>query len=245
MRETIAVVELRERSRRDTALPAECSKGEAQPLEVRLLVSSFASPCVHFADYRTAVSHARDAVFVVARPVRIHAAIAWGSKRTQVPIRNEGILPLFACLKMVMRETASIWASSSAVRAWPSASILSASDVDTEGTPSGLVWDTGVFNPLDDRCSCKSGLHVSLGRRLWGQSDPSEVREEAQQTQNTTETLQTQWFSRRRFHLPSHASAYLALVSGISSCFGCRSDRARVEQCAGRRSRATASRMWL
>jgi integrase len=46
-----------------------------------------------------------------------HCATALGSKRTHVPIRNEGIRPAFACLKTVIFETFSVLDSSSAVRA--------------------------------------------------------------------------------------------------------------------------------
>ncbi len=37
-----------------------------------------------------------------------HCATALGSKRTHVPMRNEGIRPTFACLKTVIFETFSI-----------------------------------------------------------------------------------------------------------------------------------------
>jgi len=43
-------------------------------------------------------------------------------------MRNDGILPSFACLKMVILETVNMLASSSAVKARPIRSILSAND---------------------------------------------------------------------------------------------------------------------
>src|SRR5579863_5841973 len=49
--------------------------------------------------------------------LRSHSATARGSKRTQVPIRNEGILPAWACLKIVFLLTLRTWDSSSAVNA--------------------------------------------------------------------------------------------------------------------------------
>lgn len=39
--------------------------------------------------------------------VRSRFATMTGSKRTHAPLRNEGIRPAFACLKIVIRETAS------------------------------------------------------------------------------------------------------------------------------------------
>ena len=52
----------------------------------------------------------------------------FGSNLTQVPIRNDGILPAFACLKIVILETVNILASSSAVKARSIRSIRSAND---------------------------------------------------------------------------------------------------------------------
>ena len=46
-----------------------------------------------------------------------HFATVKGSNRTQVPMRNEGMRPAFACLKIVMCETAKSLESSLAVRA--------------------------------------------------------------------------------------------------------------------------------
>jgi hypothetical protein len=48
---------------------------------------------------------------------RSHRATDVGSNGTQVPMRNDGILPAFACLKIVIFETANMLASSSAVKA--------------------------------------------------------------------------------------------------------------------------------
>jgi hypothetical protein len=56
-------------------------------------------------------------------------ATARGSNRTQVPIRNDGILPAAACLKIVTFDTESNFARSSAVRACPIFSIWSAIDI--------------------------------------------------------------------------------------------------------------------
>ena len=49
--------------------------------------------------------------------LRNQFAIAHGSNRTQEPIRKEGMRPVFASLKTVMRDTANNRASSRAVRA--------------------------------------------------------------------------------------------------------------------------------
>ncbi len=49
--------------------------------------------------------------------VRNQFATVLGSNRTHVPMRNEGMRPAFACLKIVTCETAKILASSLAVRA--------------------------------------------------------------------------------------------------------------------------------
>jgi hypothetical protein len=59
---------------------------------------------------------------------RNHCATIFGSNRTHVPIRNDGILPAFACLKIVTLATVNILASSSAVKARPIRSIRSAND---------------------------------------------------------------------------------------------------------------------
>jgi hypothetical protein len=48
---------------------------------------------------------------------RSHRATDVGLNRTQVPMRNDGILPAFACLKIVILETVNMLASSSAVKA--------------------------------------------------------------------------------------------------------------------------------
>ena len=50
--------------------------------------------------------------------MRSHLLIAAGSKRTQEPTRNDGIAPRLARLRIVIRETRNIFASSSAVKAW-------------------------------------------------------------------------------------------------------------------------------
>ena len=59
---------------------------------------------------------------------RSHCATDFGSNRTQVPMRNDGIRPAFACLKIVILETVNMLASSSAVKARPIRSIRSGSD---------------------------------------------------------------------------------------------------------------------
>src|SRR5229473_1375396 len=60
---------------------------------------------------------------------RSHRATDVGSNRTQVPMRNDGIRPAFACLKIVILETVNMLASSSAVKARPIRSIRSGSDI--------------------------------------------------------------------------------------------------------------------
>ena len=60
---------------------------------------------------------------------RSHCATVFGSNRTQVPMRNDGIRPSFACLKIVILETVNILASSSAFKARPIRSIRSGSDI--------------------------------------------------------------------------------------------------------------------
>ena len=59
---------------------------------------------------------------------RNHVATARRSNLTQLPTRNEGILPAAACLKIVTSETQRNPASSLAVIARPIFSILSAKD---------------------------------------------------------------------------------------------------------------------
>src|SRR3954467_5031119 len=60
---------------------------------------------------------------------RSHCATIFGSNRTQEPMRNDGILPAFACLKIVTFATVNILASSFAVKARPICSIRSGSDI--------------------------------------------------------------------------------------------------------------------
>ena len=60
--------------------------------------------------------------------LRSHVPTDLGSNLTQVPIRNDGILPAFACLKIVILETVNMLASSSAVKARSIRSIRSAND---------------------------------------------------------------------------------------------------------------------
>jgi len=60
---------------------------------------------------------------------RSHCATVFGSNRTQVPMRNDGILPAFACLKIVILETVNMLASSCAFNARPIRSIRSGSDI--------------------------------------------------------------------------------------------------------------------
>ncbi len=62
-----------------------------------------------------------------------------GSNLTQVPILKEGMLPFCALLKIVIRDTAKISASCSAVIAWSICSIRSARD---SGTCTPLVFLT-------------------------------------------------------------------------------------------------------
>jgi hypothetical protein len=57
---------------------------------------------------------------------------------THVPMRNDGILPAFACLKIVIFETVNMLASSSAVNARPIRSILSGSDIGSAVLFCGL-----------------------------------------------------------------------------------------------------------
>ena len=69
---------------------------------------------------------------------RSHCATVFGSNRTQVPMRNDGILPAFACLKIVILETVNMLASSSAVNARPIRSIRSGSDIGSAELSWGL-----------------------------------------------------------------------------------------------------------
>ena len=64
---------------------------------------------------------------------RSHCATDFGSNRTQVPMRNDSILPAFACLKIVILETVNMLASSSAVNARPIRSIRSGNDKGSVG----------------------------------------------------------------------------------------------------------------
>jgi hypothetical protein len=48
---------------------------------------------------------------------RSHCATVPGSNLTQVPMRNDGIRPALACLKIVILDSAKMCASSSAVKA--------------------------------------------------------------------------------------------------------------------------------
>ena len=67
---------------------------------------------------------------------RSHCATVFGSNRTHVPMRNDGIRPAFACLKIVILETVNMLASSSAVIARPIRSIRSGSDIGS----AELFW---------------------------------------------------------------------------------------------------------
>ena len=90
--------------------------------------------------YRVTLPYACFGVHVEEGDVRVTAAISWflfaprtppyrepcvrsqfatarGSNRTHVPMRNEGMRPAFACLKIVTCETAKILDNSLAVRA--------------------------------------------------------------------------------------------------------------------------------
>lgn len=68
---------------------------------------------------------------------RSHRATDVGSNRTQVPMRKDGILPAFACLKIVIFETVKMLASSFAVKARPILSIRSGSDIGS----AELFWE--------------------------------------------------------------------------------------------------------
>ena len=59
---------------------------------------------------------------------RSHRATDFGSNRTQVPMRNDGIRPALACSKILL-ETVNMLASSSAVKARPIRSIRSGRDI--------------------------------------------------------------------------------------------------------------------
>src|ERR1017187_5781431 len=81
---------------------------------------------------------------------RNQVATARGSNRTQVPTRNEGILPAAACLKIVTSETQRKPASSLAVIARPIFSIFSARDT----TDHQVLTLVGVLRfVLQRRCS--------------------------------------------------------------------------------------------
>ena len=69
---------------------------------------------------------------------RSHRATDVGSNRTQVPMRNDGIRPAFACLKIVILETVNMLARSPAVNARPIRSIRSGSDIGSAVLSWGL-----------------------------------------------------------------------------------------------------------
>ena len=80
-------------------------------------------------------------------------ATAFGQNLTDVPMRNDGIRPAFACLKIVIRETDNNFARSSAVRAWPVRSICSISVMDV--SEDGMVLPKQLdlcfaWGPLED-----------------------------------------------------------------------------------------------
>ena len=93
---------------------------------------------------------------------RSHCATVFGSNRTQVPMRNDGILPAFACLKIVILETVNMLARSSAVRARPIRSIRSGSDIG-----SALFWGlhdciyllSGFTSAATAAYCCRTVLH--------------------------------------------------------------------------------------
>jgi hypothetical protein len=99
-----------------------------------------------------------------------HRATDFGSKRTQVPMRKDGIRPAFACLKIVILETVNMLASSSAVKARSIRSILSGSDIGS----AELFW--GLHDRIYLLCGftfaataaycCRTVLHATPVRSL-------------------------------------------------------------------------------
>lgn len=79
---------------------------------------------------------------------RSQFAVDLGSNLTQVPMRNDGIRPAFACLKIVIRETPNISASSSAVSARPILSIRSAKDDGSVALSVGLVPEVAYASSI-------------------------------------------------------------------------------------------------
>jgi hypothetical protein len=82
-----------------------------------------------------------------------------------VPIRNDGILPAFACLKIVILETVNMPASSSAVRARPIRSILSGNDIGS----AELFW--GLHDCIYLLCGFTCGNCRTLLLDLWFESN--------------------------------------------------------------------------
>jgi len=93
--------------------------------------------------------HSAQARIGMSYTLRSQFATARGSNRTHVPIRNDGIRPAAACLKIVTSDTQRKPASSLAVIARPIFSILSARDTTNH--------DAGLFEAvrfvLQNRCS--------------------------------------------------------------------------------------------
>jgi len=92
-----------------------------------------------------------------------HRATDVGSNRTQVPMRNDGIRPAFACLKIVILETVNMLASSSAVNARPIRSIRSGSDIGS----AVLFW--GLHECIYLLCGFTSAATAAycFGAVLW------------------------------------------------------------------------------
>jgi hypothetical protein len=96
---------------------------------------------------------------------RSHRATDIGSNRTQVPMRNDGIRPAFACLKIVILETVNMLASSSAVNARPIRSIRSGSDIGS----AELFW--GLHDCIYLLCGFTCGYCRTLLLDLWFESN--------------------------------------------------------------------------
>ena len=94
---------------------------------------------------------------------RSQRATDFGSNRTQVPMRNDGILPAFACLKIVILETVNMLASSSAVKARPIRSIRSGSDIGSAVLSWGLhdciYLLSGFTSAATAAYCCRTVLH--------------------------------------------------------------------------------------
>jgi hypothetical protein len=90
-------------------------------------------------------------------------------------MRNDGILPAFACLKIVILETVNMLASSSAVKARPIRSIRSGSDIGSAvllHIPPVLIYFRGNCRILLWDCGSSPGSRAWLQLHRKGSSLP-------------------------------------------------------------------------